>query len=381
MRRLITLLLTAAFLLGVIWYVGYRDTTRSILLEASDFAGLDMQAALQKVADAAIEGGAPGAVVYAYYHGETFEAAAGIANKRTGQPMPTEHPLRMASITKVYTSAIVLGLVGEGKLRLDQPISEVLPADVISKLYNGTDITVRHLLQHTSGIADYYDAQHYLFGDWTTEPLTLERTLPVSARGQPSGQAGERFNYTSMSFIVLGRVAELASGEPYDVLLERFVTRRLGHMATTYNVKHPVPDSIHGYGTKLRPWADTWDYWEHSGPDAGIMAPAHEIVEFLRALTFEGGALSDIGTAMLADQVESWSPMHRQALGIQVRLPSDGTRHYGHSGDVFGYETVAFAIPDRDYIFVGQVNCDCERLSGGTLRNNFLQAEEGVSGR
>ena len=125
-------------------------------------------------------------------------------------------------------------------------------------LHNGPDITVRHLLLHQSGIADYYDLRHYLFSDWKTEPLTLERTLPVSKRGKPTGAAGERFEYSNMGYIFLGAIAEEVSGETMGALIGRYITEPLGATGTTYNVKHPVADSIHGYGTILRPWADTW---------------------------------------------------------------------------------------------------------------------------
>ena len=128
----------------------------------------------------------------------------------------------------------------------------------------------------------------------------------------------------------------------------------------------------------MRPWADTWNHWEHSGPDGGLMAPAHEIARFLEALFFEGGALGDIGKAMLAEEGASYSENQLQALGPHILLGGDGLRLIGHSGDVFGYQTVAFAVPDRGYVFVGHINCDCDDLSGSMI-GNFVRLQEGVS--
>ena len=365
---------------GLVWFFGYRDTTEPPRLGAEDFAELDMAGALGKLAGATVDGGAPGTGLLFQQEGLSFVETAGTANKATGAPMPPDHPLRMASISKLYTAAVIHSLIAEDRLSLDQKIAEILPAEVMDGLHNGPDITVRHLLLHQSGIADYYDLRHYLFSDWKTEPLTLARTLPVSKRGKPTGAAGERFEYSNMGYILLGAIAEEVSGETLGGLIGRYITEPLGATETVYNVKHPVPDSIHGYGTILRPWADTWDHWEHSGPDGGLMAPADEIAEFLEALFFEGGALGDIGKAMLAEEGASYSDNQLQALGPHILLGGDGLRLIGHSGDVFGYQTVAFAVPERGYVFVGQINCDCDDLSGSII-GNFVRMEAAVSGR
>jgi len=110
------------------------------------------------------------------------------------------------------------------------------------------------------------------------------------------------------------------------------------------------------------------------------MAPADEVAEFLEALFYEDGALAHLGQAMMAEEIESHSGNQHQALGPHVLIGRDGLRLIGHSGDVFGYQTVAFAVPAREFIFVGHVNCDCDDLSG-SLIGNFIRLEEGVSGR
>lgn len=380
MKKIIALLVGAAISVILVWFVGYRDTTEPPYFEASEFAGLGTSTALQKLAVATVDGGAPGALIYLQQGQAAFVETAGTANKATGAAMPANHPLRMASISKLYTGVVIHSLIGEGRLQLDQKIADILPDEIIDGLHNGADITVRHLLLHMSGIADYYDTRHYLFGDWTKQPLTLERTLGVSKRGKPTGAAGERFEYSNMGYILLGEIAQTVSGQTLGALIETYITLPLGHHHTTYNVKYPVEDSIHGYGTILRPWADTWEYWEHSGPDAGVMAPAYEIAGLLSALFLEGGALSQVGQAMLAEESVSYSDRQLQALGPHILLGREGLRLIGHSGDVFGYQTVAFAVPERGFVFVGYINCDCDALSGAMI-GNIIRLEAGLSGR
>ena len=373
-------LLGLIFLAGLAWFFGYRDTTTPPHITTAEFAPLEPADALRKLATATVAGGAPGVVLLLQNQHARFVEAAGTADKTLGTPMPTDHPLRIASISKLYTAAVIHSLIEEGRLQLESKITQLFPPGVLDGLHNGPEITVRDLLLHQSGIPDYSDARHYLFGDWESEPLTLARTLPVSNRGDPGGAAGERFDYSSMGYILLGEVAQQVSGEPLGVLIERYITQPLGLSQTSYNLKYPLADSIHGYGTLLRPWADTWNLWAHSGPDAGVMAPAHELAEFLGALFFKDGALEHIGNAMLAEESTHNSGNQKQALGPHLVTGGDGLTLIGHSGDVFGYQSVAYAVPERGYVFVGHINCDCDELSGALL-GNFVRLEVAVSGR
>ncbi len=377
MKHLVSCLAALMLVPGLIWFFGYRDVTRPPRLTAEEFARLDLASAMEKLADATVAGGAPGVVLLVQQGGAQVVKTAGTANKASDAPMPTDHPLRMASISKLYTAAVIHSLIEEGRLELDSKIAEILHPDVLAGLHNGGDITVRHLLLHQSGIPDYSDARHYFFGDWKDAPLTLARTLPVSKRGNSSVTAGARFEYSSMGYILLGEVAEVVSGEPLSALIARYISGPLGHTQTSYNLKHPVTESIHGYGTLLRPWADTWDLWAHSGPDAGVMAPAQEIAEFLAALFFADGALESIGKAMLAEEIGSNSKSQKQALGPQVILGSNDLSLIGHSGDVFGYQSVAFAVPAHGYVFVGHLNCDCDALSG-SMPGNFVRIQSAI---
>lgn len=83
---------------------------------------------------------------------------------------------------------------------------------------------------------------------------------------------------------------------------------------------------------------------------------------------------------MMAEEITSYSDTQHQALGPHILLGSGRLRLIGHSGDVFGYQTVAFAVPERDFIFVGHINCDCDALSSALI-GNFIRLEAGVSGR
>jgi len=367
-----TILIALILILSCTWLV-YRDSTQAPKLSNADFSGLDLQESVQAIADATVKGGAPGVVITVRKENQEFNATAGLANKVSGLEMSADMPLRIASVSKVYTATVVMSLVERGLIDLDSPIANYLNKNTIDGLPNAQQATVRQLLLHTSGIPDYYDLRSYFLQDWST-PITLERTLPVAKRGAAKFVAGEQYEYSNMGYILLGEIAKSVSGQSLSELIEQTIISPLGLKRTYYNIKHPTENGIHGYGTILRPWADTYDLWEHSGPDAGIMATASETAQFLEALTFETGALNPIGQNILAESLES-GRRSEQTLGLEVLKTKNGTRLIGHTGDTFGYQTIAYSNPSNKTVFVASINCDCSALTVSLIRNLYLATQ------
>lgn len=351
----------------VLWSV-YGDKTNPPRLTTEQFTDIALADMTQVLVDAAVQGGAPGAVIYIQRGDKTSVSAAGVADKSTSIPMPTDALLRIGSVSKVYTATVILRLAEQSFLNLDAPIKTYLPESVTQGLANGDKATVRQLLNHTGGIPDYYDIASYFSQDWTT-PLTLERTLPIAKKQQAEFSAGERYAYSNMGYILLGEIAEIVTGKPLSTLLDEWVFSPLALQNTLYNVKHPHGTEVHGYGTYLRPWADTYELWEHSGPDAGIVASAEDTATFLSALVYDSGGFSSMGQFMLADLVTAEGGQ-LQGLGLMtLTSKKDGTRLIGHTGSVFGYQTFAFAWPEKEAVFVMQLTCDCAALTSAMLRN------------
>ena len=121
---------------------------------AGSSGGSSLQATLQPLIEAKMkELRVPGAVVFVQVPGKgTWEAALGIGDLATKAPMRLDDHFRIASITKTFTGTVILQLVDEGKLRLDDPVATYQP-----EVPNGANITIRHLLNMTSGLYDYGD--------------------------------------------------------------------------------------------------------------------------------------------------------------------------------------------------------------------------------
>jgi D-alanyl-D-alanine carboxypeptidase len=375
MRRTIIILTGFALLVSTGFFL-LTDSTNPPRLEVDSFKGKTVEQMIRQIADATQEGGAPGILIYARHNGQSYSATAGVSDKETRSPIPTDHALRIASISKIYTATVILSLAQDGLIDLDMRIADILPMSIIEGLPNGKLATVRQLLMHTSGIPDYYDLQSYLTQDWYS-PITLERILPVVKRQSADGEAGAGFTYSNTGYVLLGEIAELVSGKSFENLIGEIISKPLGLKQTGYNIRYPNEGGIHGYGTIFRPWTDTYDYWEHSGTDSGITAPAHEVADVLEALLDKNSPLGPFGSMMYVEMIPRESRFE-QGIGLNKINGPKGMKLYGHTGDVFGYQTVAYTIPEYDFTFVAHINCSCDDLSS-SLIGNMVRALQALS--
>lgn len=170
--------------------------------------------------DRVVDEGAPGVLVVVRDGDATQAEARGLADRGRAMPMAADVRFRTGSITKTFVAALVLDLVADGKLRLDDPVARWVPGLVP----RGNEITVRQLLRHTSGLADYVDDPRVL-----RAPARLWRPeeLVAMAAAQPeAGAPGERFAYASTNYVVLGLVAERAGRAPLAMQLTRRLSCR-----------------------------------------------------------------------------------------------------------------------------------------------------------
>jgi len=371
LSKSICIAITIGLAATALWFFGYRDTTEPPHFTSENFQDVSLQTALQTIADATHAGGAPGVILLVRHNDTNTIATAGTANKKTGIPMPANHALRIASISKVYIASLAVDLAARGTLDLDTPINTYLPETLLEGLPNADTFSPRQLLQHTSGVPVYRDLRSYLFADWHNTPISLERMLPMAKRNAPTGPPDTSYSYSDMGYVLLGSVIEAVSGQSLPDLIDSKISELLSLTATHYNIKHASPDSIHGYGTLLRPWADTYQRWEHSGPDAGITASADETARFLDALFLQtGGPLADIGAQMISSTIPV-NTNETRGLGAHIITTSSNDMLVGHSGSVPGYQSFAYALPSQDAVIFGHINCDCDGLSGALLWNTY----------
>ena len=329
------------------------------------------EAAFETAVSRAAASSKAGAVLDVQGCGVSFLEARGVANRKTKAPMPADEQLRIASISKLYTAAIIHQLADEGKLNLDAPATRYLTDDTLKCVPNVATASLRQMLNHSSGIPDYYDARSYLFTDWKN-PVTAKFALKVAKRRNPTNAPGEGYAYSNTNYQILALVAEQVTGQSFKALTENNLLAPLGLSDTRYNIAHPG-GTIHGYGTYLRKRADTWIYAENTGADGGITATAADLRKFLGALFLEDGKLSDIGAELLSSQVQAESPRRIDGAGAEIFLGGDGLQLIGHTGDTMGYLSFAFAVPDYQATIIGHVSANKK-----DVLFSFLQETVGI---
>jgi D-alanyl-D-alanine carboxypeptidase len=277
--------------------------------------------------------------------GRSRNLTAGVGDLRTGARVPVDGQVRIGSNTKTFVAVAVLQLVAERKVALDEPVETYLPGLVKGEGIDGRRITVRQLLQHTSGLPnytefmgldDFFEVQHtYL------EPREL---LDVALAHPADFAPGAKFAYSNTNYVVAGLLIQKVTGRPLIEVLTERVIRRAGLRHTYFpavgeqGIREPHP---HGYhpdkAGKLRDITTLDPSW---GWAAGQMiATPSDLNTFFRALL--GGRLlpaeqlRQMRTTVEADLF----PGARYGLGL-VSVPlTCGGLAWGHGGDIPGYET------------------------------------------
>jgi D-alanyl-D-alanine carboxypeptidase len=154
--------------------------------------------------------------------GPTRDYVAGVGDLATGSRMPVNAEVRIASNTKMFTATVVLQLVGEGKIGLDEPIEKYLPGLAVR------GITVRQLLQHTSGLPDY---DEILIGDYLSVQHTYfepRQLLDAALTKPPLFAPGAGWSYSNTNYVLAGLLIQEVTGRPVGEEITRRVIHRLG---------------------------------------------------------------------------------------------------------------------------------------------------------
>lgn len=204
--------------------------------QPTDASAQSGQAAIQQAADAVVRTGVPGAQIVVTEQGRDRAATSGVGDLATGARFPDNSHVRIASNTKSFVATVLLQLVAEGKIELDAPVDRYLPGVVAGNGNDGTRITIRNLLQHTSGIPDVNQALHLLEN---LEQFRLQRAetadLVHRTMATPSHFApGEKFEYSNTNYLVLGMIIERVTGQSVDKEITHRIIEPLGLHDTYY---------------------------------------------------------------------------------------------------------------------------------------------------
>lgn len=272
-----------------------------------------------------------------------WTGAVGTSDLNTGVPLRPEQTLRIASITKSFIAAAVLRLVEDGRLTLDAPVGDHLQPATVAVLqaggYNPWLITVRSMLQHTSGLFDFATSSEYL-GRVSADPLhrwtRLEQLSLAMETGAPYGAPGEVYLYSDTGYILLGEIIEVTSGRDMATAVREILGfRRLGIANTWFETLESVPDGAlpraNQYLQSLD--ANAFDPSLDLFGGGGLVSNLEDVARFYRAL-FEGRVFREAETLRLMLEVTPQSveaDTNGYGMGIS-REEYDGVVCYGHGG-------------------------------------------------
>jgi CubicO group peptidase (beta-lactamase class C family) len=231
---------------------------------------------------------APGAAVLVLRHGKTvFQHGYGVADLRTKKRIDAKTDFRLASFTKQFTAMSIMLLVRDGKLRYDEPLTEVFP-DFPGY---GKNVTIANLLNHTSGLVAYEDVMDKQYAGVPDEQIPQIKDAGVLAimKQQTSTKfpPGSAWQYSNSGYAVLAMVVEKASGQPFgEFLRERiFKPLRMKHTLAYEKGKNEVPRRAFNHSLKNGAWVET-DQSSTSAVlgDGGIYTNLDDLKKWAKAL-------------------------------------------------------------------------------------------------
>ena len=291
--------------------------------------------------------------------GESAGVAVGKGSLETGQAPPLDGEVRIGSNTKTFVAVVVMQMVQEGKVGLDEPIETYLPGLIKGEGIDASKITVRQLLQHTSGLPEYTD---YYFSSNAAALENIQHYIPARdlldvALSKPAAfEPGTQWSYSNTNYIVLGMLIERVSQRPVGEQIDQRIIKRLGLSHTYFpgngekkiRGSHPQGYHINGEG-KLEdvtemdaslPWA------------AGAMVSTpSELNTFFQAV-FDGRLLTQASIDEMKKGVDTGSGGMVYGLGLFGTPLSCGGTSWGHGGGIFGYETHNAVGPDGTAVTV-----------------------------
>lgn len=311
----------------------------------------------QEILDEAITGGLPGLslVVYTPEYG-WWAGCAGMASLEENADMQPCHLFHSASLMKPITATMVMRLVEEGKIDLDHLISEYLPEETVDRIPNGDEITVHHLLGHTSGLShgifDYDETVDRLNNpervtsfEWLMEEYVYDRPAKFGA--------GEDVLYSNSGYALLGMIVEAVSGMSIGDYFQQEISDPLGLTNTYYKSSPEYPDDIpnivNGYMElipgELQNCSDLdMMYTKHSMGSVGLIATPYEFVRMYREIMT--GTILDPATVevMMSGEKQYLDEVYLCQGLMKITQYAYGDA-YGHGGIFLGMDARSLYFP------------------------------------
>ncbi|RBP30273.1 MULTISPECIES: serine hydrolase domain-containing protein [Bacillus] len=291
--------------------------------------------------------------------GKRWSYATGTASYEIPRPVEPNFSFRIGSITKAFTASVVLQLAEEKQLNLDDSVEKWLPGVVQGNGYDGNKITIRQLLNHTSGIATNIDKDmrdltlpQNPFRYYSTDEL-----ISLALAKPPVFAPGEGWDYSNTNTVIAGKIIQKVTGDTYAEQIRKRFIEPLGLKETFVMEASPHIPGEHATGYSMDRSGRLYDLteinqsWANAAGD--MVSTVKDLTTFFSALL--GGKLLN---QELMDQMFKTvdSPIGKVGLGIYEEKTPDGQSYWGHAGGTYGFETRVGGPIGGEHILVTAIN-------------------------
>ncbi|MEX6700377.1 serine hydrolase domain-containing protein [Peribacillus frigoritolerans] len=321
--------------------------------------------------------GYPGILAEIHKGGKTWSYAAGIADLSTKKPMKTDFRFRIGSVTKSFIATVLLQLAGENRLNLDDSIEKWLPGVIQGNGYDGNQITIRQILNHTSGIADYIKSKDFDIKD-TKKSYTAEEFVKMGISLPPDFAPGKGWSYSNTGYVLLGILIEKVTGNSYAEEVENRIIEPL-ELSNTFLPGNStvIPGTKHARGYERYDGESELKDVTYSNPgssDGDLISTADDLNKFFSYL-LSGKLLKEQQLKQMLTTVPTGiEGIDGYGLGIyETKLPNH-VSIWGHGGGVPGFSTFAGGTLGGKHTLA--INLNGHKANGGSDPfKNILLAE------
>ena len=316
------------------------------------------------IAAAALVDGVPGLTIAVRKGNASFTRAYGLFDREANVPARIDSVYQIGSVSKQFAAAAILRLVEQGTLSIDDQARKFLPE--LDARFDA--ITIRHLLNHTSGVRDYNSQLESAY-----MPKTQQEILALITSGPPLFPPGSRFEYSNSGYFLLGMILERATSRPFAQHLRETFFEPLGLGQTSYcGTTSPSPDGYIFLGTNVAPIpAADMSLVFAAG---ALCSTASDLVRWNAALT-SGRAVSPQSYArMVNESVPAYGGSLRYGFGLLIDT-FEGRRRISHGGAIVGFVSHLAWYPDEQVTIVVLMNAiDLNRDRAGEVGESIARS-------
>jgi len=300
------------------------------------------------------ESNGPGGVFLVSQKGKpVYKKAFGMANLELDAKLNTNSIFQIGSMTKQFTAIAILMLEEQGKLKVNDPISKYIPS-----YPNGNNITIHHLLTHTSGIKDFTKMK--TISDIAQKEMTPEQMVDFFKNEPVDDAPGEKFDYNNSGYVVLGYIIELTSGGTYEDFIKKNIFDKIGMTYSYYaSDRKVIKNRAYGYHKKSSGYVNkTVINFSVPFSSGSLMSTLDDMLKWQNALN--QNLLLSQKNKMKAFTKYKLNNGQEIEYGYGWHLKNiNGIATREHGGSVFGFKSMAVYIPSEDIYVLGFSNCDC----------------------